>query len=106
MDKTIRPMSLDPEAHPGPAKSIGREVFGGRFDRDSMIATVETNTAEVQASFRPDRLLTHELGSGWDPLCAFPGVETPDAPYLSGNQADEFHRRDKELSEMRKNSEG
>jgi hypothetical protein len=105
MDKTIRPMLLDPEAHPGLAKSIGRRVFGGRFDRDSMIAAFERNIAEVQASFGPDRLLTYELGSGWDPLCTFLGVDVPNVPYPSGNQADEFHRRDKELTAMRKDTE-
>jgi len=106
MEKTIRPMLLDPETHPGLAKSIGRAVFGGRFDRDSMIDTFKRNIEDVQASVAPDRLLTYELGSGWSPLCDFFGVDVPAEPYPSGNKTEEFHRRDKELTEARKRGEG
>lgn len=106
IEKTILPMFLDPEGNPGLAKSIGREVFGDRFDRESLIASYECNIAEVQASFRPERLLTYEFGDGWESLCVFLGVVVPEGVYPSGNATEEFQRKDVELTAVRKDAEG
>jgi hypothetical protein len=102
MEKTILTFMRDPENHPGMARALCNNAFGGNpHDKDHLIATYERNIAEVQGSFGPDRLLTYELGSGWEPLCDFLGVPVPEEAYPRGNATEEFHRRDKELGEAR-----
>jgi len=73
-------------------KLIGEKVFDGRVDdRAHVIAAFEKNTAEAQAAFGPDRLLTYHLGDGWDPLCRFFGKPVPDAPFPHTNSSVEFN---------------
>lgn len=72
-------------------KLIGEQVFGGRLDdRSHIIAAYEQNTADVEAAFPPERLLTYQLGDGWAPLCRFLGKPIPEAPYPRGNSTAEF----------------
>ncbi|MCC2657534.1 MAG: hypothetical protein K0Q76_2642 [Panacagrimonas sp.] len=67
------------------------QVFGGRpQDRDHAIAVYEANVRAVKDTIAPERLLVHEAGEGWEPLCAFLGVPVPDQPYPSRNNADQF----------------
>src|ERR1022692_1072116 len=66
-------------------------VFGGRLaDRDHAIALYEENVKAVRATGPPERLLVHNLGDGWEPLCAHLGVPVPAQPYPSRNNAKEF----------------
>jgi len=37
-----------------------------------------------------ERLLVHNLGDGWDPLCAHLGVPVPAQPYPTRNNASDF----------------
>ena len=37
-----------------------------------------------------ERLLVHELGDGWEPLCAHLRVAVPSQPYPSRNTAGDF----------------
>lgn len=41
----------------------------------------------------PARLLIHNLGDGWEPLCAWLGVPVPDMDYPSGKTSSDFVRR-------------
>jgi len=92
MDKTILQIlrnSEDPESIG--MKLIADGVFGGNIaDRDHMIAVYNKTISDVQAEFGSDRLLTYELGSGWEPLCEFLDCAIPDQPYPRGNASDEF----------------
>jgi len=66
-------------------------VFGGRpEDRAHAIACYEENVKTVKATVPPGRLLVHNLGDGWEPLCAHLGVPVPSQPYPSRNSAGEF----------------
>jgi hypothetical protein len=47
----------------------------------------------VKATIAPERLLIYEVGSGWEPLCAFFGVPVPDEAYPSENSTAEFQAR-------------
>jgi hypothetical protein len=68
--------------------------FAGRFaDRDYAIRTYEAHNAAVRRQAPADRLLVIEPGSGWEPLCAFLGVEVPDEPYPHLNDPDKFWAR-------------
>jgi hypothetical protein len=70
---------------------IAEKVFGGRFDdRSHAIAVYQANIAAVQAAFPPDRLLTYNLGDGWEPLCRFLGRPVPDTPFPKTNSTEQF----------------
>jgi len=73
---------------------IAVQVFGGRpGDRAHAIAIYEANVRDVLATVSPDRLLVHNLGDGWDPLCRHLGVGVPDVPYPSSNAASSFQEK-------------
>jgi Sulfotransferase domain len=71
---------------------LGR-VFGGRTDRAHAIGVYERHIAEVRATVPAQRLLVFDVAQGWQPLCAFLGVEVPDEPFPHVNDAAEFRRR-------------
>jgi hypothetical protein len=82
-------MSSDPESL-GLAL-IRDKVFGGRqADRAHAIALYEQNVNAVKATVPPDRLLVHNLGDAWEPLCAHLGVPVPAAPYPNRNTTSDF----------------
>ena len=67
------------------------QVFGGKpDDRAHAIACYEANVKAVRATVPKERLLVHELGDGWEPLCAHLGVPVPTQPYPSRNTASDF----------------
>ncbi len=92
MDKTIFKVlrnSTDPDSIG--LSLIAAKVFGGRIDDpDHAIAVYEAHNAQVQRSFAPDRLLTYNLGDGWEPLCEFLDKPIPDVAYPHSNAAQEF----------------
>ena len=70
---------------------IRDKVFGGRpGDRAHAIAIYEENVRAVKATVPPERLLVHNLGDGWEPLCAHLSVPVPAQPYPSRNTAKDF----------------
>ncbi len=73
---------------------IARQVFDGRpDDREHAIAVYNRNVADVIATVDPDRLLIHNLGDGWEPLCDWLGLPVPDVAYPSGNTSTDFVER-------------
>ena len=67
------------------------QVFGGRpHDRAHAIATYEANVRAVKETVPPERLLVHNLGDGWESLCAHLGAPVPDAPYPNRNTTGEI----------------
>jgi hypothetical protein len=78
------------------------KVFGGRpGDRAHAIALYEENVAAVKATVPASRLLVHNLGDGWEPLCKHLGVPVPSEPYPSRNSASEFQKRAAEMQAKR-----
>jgi hypothetical protein len=70
---------------------IAERVLGGRaHDRAQAIAVYEANVEAVKRSVPPERLLVHNLGDGWAPLCAHLGVPVPSQPYPSRNSSSDF----------------
>ena len=70
---------------------IAAQVFGGNYqDKEHVIATYEANVAAVKSEVPASRLLMHNLGDGWEPLCAHLGVAVPLQSYPSRNNAEEF----------------
>jgi len=72
---------------------IWQRTFEGRFlDRDRAIARYERHQAEVIEALPPERLLVFGVEEGWDPLCAFLGVDSPTGPFPWVNEAKEIER--------------
>ena len=76
-------------------------MFGGRLaDRVHAITKFEKNTAEVQVAFGPVRLLTYNLGDGWESLCRFLDKPVPDSPLPRSDLAGESHAA---IAKLKKN---
>lgn len=62
---------------------IWEGTFGGNFeDRDHAMAVFAQHIEEVKQQVPPARLLVYNVKEGWEPLCAFLGVEVPrDQPF-------------------------
>lgn len=99
--KVFRETEMPPDAAHMKAIQDFVEVFlNDRFaTRESAIADFEAHAAEVKATIPADRLLVHELGSGWEPLCAFLDVPVPDQAYPHTNASTAFQKRNIELED-------
>ena len=73
---------------------VAEQVFEGRYaDRDYAIAAYNKNVADVLATVAPERLLVHNLGDGWQPLCNWLGLPVPNVDYPSGNTTSDILKR-------------
>ncbi len=82
------------------AKSVGQMVntiiwegtFGGNFeDRQHAIAIFNQHIEAVKQRVPPGKLLVYNVKEGWEPLCAFLGVEVPtDKPFPHLNERSSF----------------
>ena len=88
--KSIRELQAEGKETAGALLTEPLIFRGGPLEKDRCIAIYEENIARVQAEVPADRLLTYNLGDGWDPLCAFLGVDVPDEPFPRSNSTDEF----------------
>ena len=69
---------------------IGRSFGGHLGDRDALVAAYERHNATVRAGIAPERLLEFDVVQGWEPLCAFLGVEVPEEPFPNVNDRAAF----------------
>ncbi len=70
---------------------IREKIMAGHpEDRATAIAAFNANTAKVRAHVPPNRLIVHEVGDGWGPLCQGLGLPTPAAPYPQSNSTQNF----------------
>jgi sulfotransferase family protein len=71
---------------------IWEKTFGGRFeDKDHAIAVFRQHIEEVKQRIPPEKLLVYDVKQGWEPLCAFLGVEVPkDTPFPHLNDRASF----------------
>lgn len=70
--------------------TIDDHLGGVMNDRDSLIEAFNAHNESVRAAFDDDRLLVFEAKQGWDPLCAFLGVDEPNEPFPHVNSKEEF----------------
>jgi len=72
---------------------IFRQFFADRHhDKDHAIRTYLAHNARVRQTLPAERLLCFESSQGWEPLCAFLGVNVPDTPYPVTNTRQDFMR--------------
>ncbi len=70
---------------------IGQGTFSGKWrDKDTAIEAFNQRLAEVKAEVPAERLLVFDVAEGWDPLCAFLGVDVPDQPFPHHNLRADF----------------
>jgi len=74
-------------------QSFSGDIRGHLHDRAFMTDHFRRHNEAVKREIPPERLLIYEAGEGWKPLCAFLGVEIPDAPYPSENSRGDFIAR-------------
>jgi hypothetical protein len=72
---------------------IERDFDGEPEDRDHLVRAFERHTADVIATIPPERLLVYRVTDGWEPLCAFLGVDVPDESFPHTNDRESFARR-------------
>ena len=66
-------------------------LFDGRMDdRDHVIGVYLEHNRQVKAEVPPEQLLVFESSQGWEPLCAFLGVDLPETPYPKVNTTEDF----------------
>ena len=72
---------------------IAEQVFNGRAgDRDYAIEVYNRNIEDVHSVVPAERLLVHNLGDGWEPLCRWLDLPLPDVDYPKGNTTQDFVR--------------
>lgn len=83
------------EGRPSPWREMVEKVVVGTFDgrirdREHAIAVFNAHNAEVRRTITVERLLVYQVADGWAPLCAFLGVQPPDAPMPKVNTTETF----------------
>ena len=72
---------------------IWKGVFDGRMeDKAHAIEVYERHNQSVQDELPPEKLLVYQVGSGWEPLCAFLGVDVPETDYPKVNTTEDFNQ--------------
>ncbi|MCE8507595.1 hypothetical protein KBY28_03930 [Ruegeria pomeroyi] len=92
--KAFRETEMPPEAvHQRRMQEFIEVFLADRFDsRERAIAEFHRHVAEVKSAIPADRLLVYELGTGWEPLCAFLGVPVPEQDYPHANSSAAFRQ--------------
>jgi len=81
---------------------VWQHVFGGNFtDRDTAIARYQAHSETVRAEVPADRLLVFSADQGWDPLCDFLGMDTPDVAFPFQNTRAEMTRNLARMERLR-----
>lgn len=67
------------------------KTFHGRFaDKAYAIEVFNEHIEEVKSYVPADKLLVYQVKEGWEPLCAFLGVEVPNKPFPRLNDRESF----------------
>lgn len=106
--QTILPLILDKASWPRERRAwfemidkvIIEKAFGGRTDRDGILAAYQANTKAVRALEARGQALVFRSSDGWEPLCNFLGVEVPDEPYPRTNTRAEFFAATRGITEV------
>lgn len=73
---------------------IVRQTFSERMhDTEHAIGIYQAHIDEVRRTIAPERLLEYSVSEGWQPLCAFLGVDVPDEPFPLTNTTEQFNNR-------------
>jgi sulfotransferase family protein len=74
-------------------------LFGGRFsEKDYAIEVFRAHNQEVIHTVGPDNLLVYDVKDGWEPLCAFLGVDVPSEDFPRVNDTESMRKRIRQMS--------
>jgi hypothetical protein len=76
-----------------------KQTFRNDMGEANAIATFERHNAEVRNRIPADRLLVFDVKQGWEPLCAFLGVQVPDTPFPHTNDRQMFAHHGEKVRE-------
>lgn len=87
---------------------IWQRTFDGRFeDKAYALSVFERHNEEVKRKVPAEKLLVYNVKEGWEPLCAFLGVEVPkDRPFPRLNERTDFINRIGEIRHYNSRREG
>ncbi|MFJ5156143.1 sulfotransferase family protein [Streptomyces sp. NPDC088353] len=69
-------------------------LFGGRFsDKDHAIDVYHRHNEEVVRTLGADNVLVYDVQQGWEPLCAFLGVDVPQEEFPRTNDTASMRQR-------------
>ncbi|MEV1026439.1 sulfotransferase family protein [Streptomyces sp. NPDC050264] len=69
-------------------------LFGGRFpDKDHAVEVYRRHNEDVVRALGADRVLVYDVRQGWEPLCAFLGVEAPQEEFPRANDSAAMRQR-------------
>jgi hypothetical protein len=69
-------------------------LFDGRFsDKDHAIEAYHRHNEEVVRALGADNVLVYDVRQGWEPLCAFLGLEVPQEEFPRANDSASMRRR-------------
>ena len=88
------------------AEMMDRVVWNGFFegkfeDKDWAISRYDSHNQEVRDTVPEDRFLEFSAADGWEPLCAFLGIDVPDRPFPMKNTRAEAGRMVSRLERMK-----
>lgn len=69
---------------------IAMTGFPDGFDLADLMRAYEAHNEAVKSAIPAHQLLVYQVVEGWEPLCAFLGVDVPDAPFPRTNARTEF----------------
>lgn len=84
-EKTLLNVVKDLPSHDLTRRLLEQSFEGRPLDREHCIRTYEAHVREVIDTVPAERLLVHNLGDGWGPLCDHLGVPVPKKPYPRTN---------------------
>jgi hypothetical protein len=68
-------------------------LFGGRFsDKEYALEVFHRHNQDVVDQVDPDNLLVYDVKQGWEPLCAFLGLEAPSEDFPRLNDAESMRK--------------
>jgi hypothetical protein len=68
-------------------------LFDGRFsDKEHAIEVFHDHNEEVIRTVDPDNLLVYDVTRGWEPLCAFLGVDVPPEDFPHANDTESMRK--------------
>ncbi|KAB2343607.1 sulfotransferase family protein [Actinomadura rudentiformis] len=88
--KAPPPNSLPARIYRVTSTMVWNGLFDGRFsDKEHAIEVYHQHNKEIAQNIDPDRLLIYDVTQGWEPLCAFLGVDVPseDFPHLNDTES-------------------
>ncbi|HTW38535.1 MAG TPA: sulfotransferase [Steroidobacteraceae bacterium] len=73
--------------------TVLRDLGEHIHDRDFMIDHFMRHNAAVERAIPRERLLVYETAQGWEPLCRFLGMATPERAFPRANTREQFAQR-------------